>query len=525
MTTPPSIPPVRDADTEVDESGVHVGSPAAAEMLAPEEPPVVRIRSGRLAGLGLWPSIFVLSWPILIDSLMNWLVGAVDTVLAAGLSESAADAIGGAAYVAWFMGMIGMSLGVGATALVSRSVGRGRRAVADAGVGQTMIIAVALGAAVGLLVWASAPVLASLLHLSDEASEALVGYLRILGLAVPMITIMESGVACCRGAGDSLRPLLIMILVNAVNVVVSWSLAGVDLTRTTLLEDGTTVTRMVYENPFSFDMGVTGVALGTLIAWTTGAMAVVALLASGRTGLRLRAKRLRPHWHTMRRVLRVGLPNFLETLGMWLGNFVVIMMVGWMAQPGLLGAHIVAIRIEAISFLPGFAMAMASATLVGQWLGAGSAQMAAKAVWACVAIASAFMGLMGLVLAIFPLQVAGLFTPQASHLEVVPTLLLICGVVQVPFAMGMVLRSALRGAGDALVVTWITWFSTWGVRLPLAFFLSGVDPVIMGRTFENPSPVDWGLTGIWLGLCLELVVRGALFTGRWMQGTWKTQRV
>lgn len=151
--------------------------------------------------------------------------------------------------------------------------------------------------------------------------------------------------------------------------------------------------------------------------------------------------------------------------------------------------------------------------------------MAGRAVWACAGIACGFMGVMGVLLMVFPRTITGLFTPQAAHLEMAPRLLMICGLIQIPFALGMVLRSALRGAGDAKVVMWITWITTWAVRLPLAYLLSGVDFEVMGRRIENPSPVDWGLTGLWWGLCLEIVIRGAAFLVRWMQGHWKTKRV
>jgi Na+-driven multidrug efflux pump len=370
-----------------------------------------------------------------------------------------------------------------------------------------------------------APFLAGLLGLTGEARDAMVLYLRIVALAAPATAILEVGIACCRGAGDSFRPLLIMAMVNAINLGLSWALAGVDLTRTSIGADGAPLTRTVLGNPFGFNLGVAGIAIGTMVAWYVGAASVLILLADGRTGVRLIGRRLKPHWHTMRRLVAQAIPNFLETLGMWAGNFLVLMMVGWMASPGLLGSHIVAIRIEAVSFLPGFAMSIAAATLVGQWLGAGSAKMAEKAAWVCASIASAFMGLMGGVLIIFSKPVTGLFTPQPAHLEMVPTLLVICGIIQVPFAMGMVFRAALRGAGDARVVMWLTWITTWGVRLPLAWILSGVDAHVFGWTIENPVPWEWGLVGLWWALCIELVVRGACFTGRFLQGRWKHKRV
>src|SRR5690606_5282741 len=104
-----------------------------------------RLRSGRLAGLPMGRAIFTLAWPVLVDSLLNSLVGLTDTAVAAAISPAAADAIGNASYMLWFVGLFFMALDIGATALISRSVGSGRMAAANAAVGQVVLLAVLVG--------------------------------------------------------------------------------------------------------------------------------------------------------------------------------------------------------------------------------------------------------------------------------------------------------------------------------------------------------------------------------------------
>jgi Na+-driven multidrug efflux pump len=485
-----------------------------------------RLTSGRLAGLTMWGAIITLSWPIFAESLMNWLVGAVDTVLAAGLSEAAADAIAGGAYINWAINLVGMSIGVGTTAVVARSVGKGRLAAANAATGQSILLSLVCAVATGVVVWLTCPWLAGLLQLKDEGYTAFVVYLRTIAFGVPGVTLMATGIAACRGAGDSLRPLLVMVGVNLVNTFVSWALAGVDIVRGNMI-DGEVVQRTLLHNPFGFNLGVSGIAWGTVLAWWLGAAAVIALLINGRSGVKLHRRRLAYDQVTTARVVRLAMPNFLEMAGMFVGNFLIVMMVGWMNSPGYLGAHIVAIRIEGISFLPGFAMSIAAATLAGQYLGAGSSRLANRSVWACAGITAAFMGVMGIAFIAFPVFITGLFTPQATHLEMTPKLLFMVGFIQIPFGVGMVFRSALRGAGDAKVVMWITWITTWAVRLPLAYFLSGVavPASIFGTEIANPSPIQAGLVGLWWGLLIEIVVRCIAFMFRWFQGSWKHMKV
>ncbi len=312
----------------------------------------------------------------------------------------------------------------------------------------------------------------------------------------------------------------------------SWSLAGVDL-KSVALVNGEPVVRWVLHNPFNFNLGVRGIAFGTLSAYTVGCIVMVAMLmrgigGRGGGGIRLRAARLKPHWHTLRRLIRVGVPNFFETLGMWAGSLLVVIMVGRMgaATPGLLGSHLVAVRIEAFSYLPGFAFATAAATLVGQYLGAGSPKLASKAVRICSIAAATFMGLMGILFIVKPAAIVGLMTSQEVHLTFTPPVLRTTGCIQIPFALSLVFRSALRGAGDVKAAMVLTWFCTYLLRLPMAYAFCGVSiPLWGGRVLENPFPWHWGLTGVWVGLCLEIVIRAALFWGRFAQGHWSRQRV
>ncbi len=487
------------------------------------------LRKGKLAGLSMWAAIFVLSWPILTEAFMQSLVGIVDTMLAAELSEAATDAIGGAAYITWLLTIVGMAAGFGATAIVSRSVGKGRMAVADAAVGQTVVLSLAAGAIVGVATFIAAPEISRMLQLNEEAAPQLVTYLRLCSLGVPGVTLLTAGFACCRGAGDSTRPLITMAIVNVVNIAVSWLLSGVDIAVATKNAQAEIVRRVLIENPKVFELGITGIGIGTLCAWNLGAAIVIWFLVRGSSGVRLKARRLRPHWHTMMRLIRLGVPNFADTFGMWFGNFLTLLFVGWLREDGLLGAHIVGIRVEAFSFMPGFAMGMAAATLCGQYLGAGRADLARKAIWRCSFVAASLMGFAGLFFLFTPEPIVGLFTPQESHLRLAPRLLMIAGAVQIPFALMMVMRTAMRGAGDARMSLILTWVCTYAIRLPLAWLLSGA-PIIMppwlgGAVIANPSGSELGLVGLWLGLCTEVVIRFLFFYARFLHGGWARVKV
>ncbi len=507
---------------------------ASEETLAPPQietagglTPDGRLKFGRLAGLALPAAIFTVAWPVLVDSILGSLVGLVDTILAAGISEPATDAVGNASYLMWFIGLVFVALDVGATALISRSIGAGRRAVANAAVGQTMLLAAVMGALVGLLVFAMIPVLISVMGLPADTAFAFRTYMRFIAIDAPVVAVMYAGIACLRGSGDSFRAMRALIVVNIVNIVVAWSLAGVDL-QSTSIDHGQAVTRTILHNPFGFNLGVTGIGIGTLTAHATGALLVLATLVRGSTVLKLHARRLRPHPITMARIVRVGLPNFFETLGMWFGNYLIILMVNWMG-PGLVGAHILAIRVEAFSFQLGFAIAIAATTLTGQYLGAGSPQLARRAIAWCATIAGVVMGLMGVAFVLIPRTIVATISGQPTHMDLTPQCLIITGLIQVPFAISIVFRQAMRGAGDVKVVMWITWITTYACRLPLVYILSGVDiPIpraLGGGIIHNPFGLEPSLRMLWIGLCTEILFRAVAFAWRFRHGGWARHRV
>ncbi len=447
--------------------------------------------SGRLAGLSLPRQVLVLAiWPLL-EQFMSYLVGTVDLSLAGHLDRSlqvaATDALGVSGYVGWLMAMVHSSVGVGATAMIARATGGRHRGLSNAVVGQSCLLAVVSGLGVGVVIFAAAPAIGRTAGLEGLSLGYCVAYLRILAVATPFSSLLLIGSAALRGAGDTRTPFWVMVVVNAINIMTSWLL--------------------VFGPGSIGGWEVTGIAIGTAVAWTAGCVIIMTALLRGWGGIRLYTHRLRPHAHTLRRVVRIGAPALLESVvGMWLGNFVVLMIVGRLAVEGAIGAHMIAIRVESISFLSGYALSIAASTLVGQYLGLGNPQRAKQAVGLCWGVASVIMVSLGLVFLFAPRLFAGVITDSPVLIEQCVTLIQICGPIQIFFATHLVFSGALRGAGDTGVTMWMTSLSIYLVRLPAAYLLGVV--------------YELGLNGVWLALCGELVLRGGLFAGRFWHGGW-----
>lgn len=458
----------------------------------PARPMPPRELSGRLAGLSLPRQVLVLAvWPF-FEQMLNSLVSIVDTGLAGRISVAAANAIAVTGYIGWLIGMLQMAIGVGSTALIARAIGGRHKRVANAALGQSLILALGWGALMGVAVYGGAELIGRFFQLRGEALALCVTYIRIIALAAPLSGLLFVGAACLRGAGDTRSPFIAMVLVNAVNT-------------------GVSVLLVFGPAPFG-GHGVAGIAIGTAVAWTLGAALIVGVLISGRGGIRLHLHRLRPHLHTAKRIVRVGVPNLVESSGMWLGNAVIARIVGGLAISAALGAHIIAIRIESFSFLPALAIGTAAATLTGQYLGLGDPERARQAARLCWLIGAGIMAGMGVVFFVFSVPLARLMAPTEPALyELSASLLRIAAPVQFFFGTYLVLSHALRGAGDTTRAMMMTYASTFLVRVP-GVWIAAV-------------PLGMGLKGVWVVLSGELVVRGALFLGRFYHGGWTRVKV
>jgi len=473
------------------------------------------IRSGNLAGRSLPFAIVVLALPILLEQFANAFVTLVDNTLTGNLPEGIAipalDGVGVASYMSWFIGVSMSAIGVGGMALIARAIGGGNIRLAERALGQAFTFGILWGCVIGLFIWLITPPLTVLAHLSPDATKYCIQYTNILAAGLPISATLMISMTCLHGAGETARPFFIMLAVNIVNIFASFLLSGVDIN----VQFGSF--HIIINNPLSVDWYVIGIAAGTVIGQAVGCILIIILMVKGAHGTHLRLRDMAPDLSTLFRIIRIGVPSFFDGFGMWAGQLIAVFwVIGEIARRtgedvGLLGSHLITIRWEAFSFMPGFAMGVAAGTLAGQFLGAGNKKMAVRAVIACTVVGMILMGSAGLIFIFEGETLTRIISDNPIHLQTAPRLLFICGLVQVAFAVAMVIRGALRGAGDTTASMLITWFSTYAIRIPLCWLFG----IVLG----------YGLTGVWIGLSLELLMRSLLFLGRFLQGNWKNIKV
>jgi len=434
-----------------------------------------------------------LAGPIFIEQSLLYLIGLSDTVVAGRyLSPEHLAGVTVASYLIWFLGTIFTIASVGGTALVARSVGAGERSAANAFCAQAYLLALMLGGLSLVAVQFLAPTIVRGMNLTGLAADSAVEYLRIVGAVAPLLACTTVGNACLRGAGDTRTGMKIMVLMNVINIGLTWLLA-------------------VGYGPIPA-LGLTGIAIGTACGEGIGGAVMLTLLLRGRSGLRLTWGGLRPAQELLRRLLRISLPAAGESLTNVVCQLWFLRLINGLGAIAT-AAHGVAIRCEAIAFLTISAFSVASSTLMGQYLGARRPDLAGRSARTAWLMGVGFLSVLGIVLltqgtAMFQLFLAG--RQDEVLTEGVPVLRIVA-LAMPALATINVLNGTLNGAGDT---RWPWLFTLSGyllIRIPLTYLL--IRPIADG---------GWGLglKGAWLAMFVDLYIRAGLVAGRFLGRGW-----
>ena len=250
-----------------------------------------------------------MAWPAIVDQTLAMVIGIVDTAMVGRLGAQALASVGLAAQLMQASIAVFGAVTTGTTALVARFIGAQDPEQAQDTARQSMLFGAGLAASVAAILLLFAPGVLRGLFGSSEA-EVLAGaaqYVRIVALAlVPnFLLIVSNGIM--RGSGDTRTPMQIMALMNVVNICFNWLLIyGV--------------------GPFPA-LGIRGAAISTAISQTAGSAAALTILIRGKTVLKVRFNNLRPDFKVLRRVLRIGVPAGVEQIMMQSAQIIYTMII------------------------------------------------------------------------------------------------------------------------------------------------------------------------------------------------------
>lgn len=471
---------------------------------------------GSLSSPNTLRAMLVLALPVLAEESLNLLVGYTDWFLAGRFlpGREPLAAMGLMAYFLWMLPSFFTIVSIGALAVVARLIGAGERREAAHIARQALLVGLG-AAAIGMgMAIALAPTFVGLMQLEGLTADLAVRYIRIITPAIPFVMAEQVGTACLRGAGDTVTGLWARVIVNVVNVLVSWTLvAG--------------------WGPFP-ELGWDGLAIGTACGHAIGGSIILWKVLRGGGGLRLIENRaaIRDHWWRLwkwdaaavKRILRVGIPGGIDVwsvLACHLIYVAIINRLGTIAQ----AAHGLGVQIEAMSYLPGSAFQVAAATLAGQSLGAADQRQAVRGVLLCAVSACAIMTVAGTILFFNGEAIAMVFIGQRNETAILTGQLLKIVAFSCPaLAILMVFLGALRGSGDTAWPLAITFIGLVGVRIPGACFLAWDEVRLPLLGIVLPA-AGLGVAGAWYAMIADVFLRSLLAAGRFFQGGWQKVRV
>ena len=440
-------------------------------------------------------AIFVLAWPAILEQIMITLVQYVDTAMVGSLGSAATAAVGLTASTTWLFGGLFGASSVGFSVQVAQHLGAGRNEDAKRVTWQALRFTGIFGVLVGLIGVALSFPLPAILQAQEGIRADASLYFRIMACAMPCTLAANMFSAILRCAGDTKTPMILNVLINALNVCLNFLL--IYPTRTISLFGA------------SFPMwgaglGVGGAAFASALSTATVSILFMLVIFFKNSPVRISWKQRYPFEKAcLLTVWRLGLPIALERSLTSFAQVVITRLIAGVGTVAVAANHL-AVTAESLSYMPAFGVATAATTLVGQSIGAGRKDLAKHFARLISWLGIGIMTLGGLVLYIFAPQLIMIFSSEAEVIELGTQVLRIIAFAEPLFGASIVASGALRGAGDSKVPFLLSLATMWGVRVTLSLLLVG----------------PLGLNGVWLAMAAELCARGLVFMIRLYRGRW-----
>jgi len=425
--------------------------------------------------------VFSLALPVVLSSLLQRSVGIIDIFLVGGLGASAIAAVGIAQVLVFAVMSVSWGINVGVTVLVSQLWGAGRKADAAKASYQAILFAVAAAGVITMLGLAFGGRSAALLGADRAVQGILSDYTRIIFSFILFTISINVLAGIMHGTGDTKTPLYATLIVNILHVIVAYPL--------------------IYGYLGFPSLGVKGAAIAVAVSECTGA--VFLFIRSLHKEYISIGKKLDMNLTLM--TIKLGYPIFIDRLLQNAGSLVfakVILLYG----TAIYAAHQVGLAIEAFSFMPGYGIAIAAATMVGQNLGAGRPEHARISAYEANRLAVVLMAAMGLLFFFFPYVLLKVFTSDPEVIRYGILYMKIVAFAQIPLAITMVVGGSLRGAGDTGFIMFATVAGMWFVRIPIAALLA---------TFFKAE-----IQYVWSVMILDWLVRMLFLLGRYRRENW-----
>lgn len=401
--------------------------------------------------VNLGRAILLLSIPSVLEMIMESVFVIVDIFFVSKLGADAVATVGLTESLVTVVYAVSFGLATATTSMVSRRIGEKNPGKASETAFQAILTGLAVSAVIAVPGIMYAGKLLEMMGASPEIVNNFSGYAGILlgGNGIIMLLFIIN--AIFRSAGDAAIAMRVLWIGNIINIVLDpCFIFGI--------------------GPFP-EMGVRGAAVATTTGRGVAMIYQFWLLFRGQKRIRLSFKDLKINIKIIIRLLRISIGSIGQNLiatSSWIALVRIISIFGSEVVAG----YTIAIRIVNFVLLPSCGISNAASTLVGQNLGANKPHRAEKAVMATSWVNMGLLGIVGIILLIFPEFFIKLFITDTAVLKSGTECLWILSLGFIAYGFGMVLVNSFNGAGDTSTPLKINIFAYWIIEIPLAWMLA-----------------------------------------------------
>ena len=425
--------------------------------------------------------ILVFAIPLMLTGLLQLAYNSADVIVVGRFAgKEALAAVGSTGSLVNLFLNVFLGLSVGSGVMVARHIGEGDDKTIHECVHTAMLMSVICGFFIGIVGFFASPFMLRIMDVPDDVIDLASLYLKIYFLGSPGLLAYNFGAAIIRATGDTKRPLYFLTLSGAVNVILNLVLV------------------------IFFKMGVSGVAIATVVSQYLSAALIVAYLMKMPNACRLLFSKLKIYKEELKSILILGLPAGIQNSLFSVSNVIIQSTVnsfGSVAMAGIAAGS----NFDSYIYTCTNAVAQTTMTFTSQNMGAKRYSNIGKIYRYCLIIATVTGVSMGAFGCVFPDEIVALFSDDAGVIEIGAVRMLqimpfffFCSLMDVS-------ANQLRGMGKSFEPMIISLLGGCGIRI---FWIYFVLPYSRTLSFLYWAyPVSWIITFFVLFACYFVVKR------------------
>lgn len=441
----------------------------------------------------LWRLIF----PIIIQQILLFITGTVDTVMVAAVGDPAVSGVSLVNTLDTLLILFFNSLVTGGTVVVAQIWGSGDHPRARRVAKQLTWAAVGMATlltAVILLV--RDPLLTALF---GEVEADVMGYARDylfwIAFSFPFLAVVNTVGSLFRVVGDTFRPMIVTLVVNVINVGGNALLI------------------------FGLGLGTAGAAMSTTLVRILAAVLLFVMMQKKLHPIYLEKPwKYRPDFSVIKKILAIGVPNGVEDGMFQFGRLLTQSLISSMGTAVIAG-NSVALQLCNFQYMVGGAFSAAIIAVVGRCVGAGDRGQARGYSRLLLLLSYFSVGAVALFTATFSVPLVGIFHLSAESTALgVQLTVFHCIVAILIWPSGFVLPSSFRAAGDVRFPLIVSLSCMWILRVAGAYLLALPSISVFGW-FSIPG-FGLGIWGVWFAMIADWIVRVLFYLIRYFSGAW-----